>query len=69
LAELSRVTLKMKRSNRAEEKVNLAINITDTCVRVCADSVRDRYAMVKEEDLLERVRERIMYLRRRKREV
>jgi hypothetical protein len=61
--------LKTKRSDLAEEKVNLAINITDTCVRICTDSVRDSHPMVKEEDLLECVRERIMYLRRRKREV
>jgi len=61
--------LKTKRSDLAEERVNLAINITDTCVRVCADSVMDMIPTVKEEDLLESVRERIMYLRRRKREV
>jgi len=59
----------MKRSDLAEERVNLAVNITDTCVRVCADAIRDKYAAVKEEDLLERVRERIAFLRRRKREV
>jgi len=59
----------MRKSDLAEEKVNLAINITDTCVRVCADAIRDKYATVKEEDLLEGVRERIAFLRRRKREV
>ena len=61
--------MKTKRSDLAEEKVNLAINITDTCVRICTDSVRDSHATVKEEDLLKHVRERITYLRRRRHEV
>jgi len=59
----------MRKNDLAEERVNLAINITDACVRVCADAIRDKYATVKEEELLERIRERIAFLRRRKREV
>jgi len=66
---LSKGTLKTRSSSLAEERVNLAISITDACVHVCADAVRDRYKIVKEEDLLERIRARIMYQRRRKREV
>jgi len=48
--------------------VNLAISMTDVCVRVCADAVRDRYPTIKEEELLERVKERIMFGRKRERE-
>jgi len=69
LIELSRSRLKLERGNLAEERVNLAIDITDVCVRVCADAVRDRYPAAKEEEILERVRERIVYGRRREREV
>lgn len=54
---------------KPEEKVNLAIGMTDVCVRVCADAVRDRYRTIKEEELVERVRERLMYGKLRGREV
>lgn len=50
---------------KPEEKVNLAIGMTDACVRVCADAVRDQYGTINEGELLERVRERIMYAKRR----
>ncbi|MFH0848158.1 MAG: hypothetical protein V1857_01480 [archaeon] len=61
--------MKPKTGGLAEERVNLAIDITDACVRVCADAVRDEQPKMKEEQLLERVRERITYGRRRPREV
>jgi len=54
---------------KPEEKVNLAISMTDTCVRVCADAVKDRYRTIREEELIERVRERIVYGKRRRSEV
>jgi len=46
---------------KPEEKVNLAIGMSDVCVHVCAEGVRDRYPHINEEELVERVRERIMY--------
>jgi len=61
--------LKPKADNLAEERVNLAINMTDACVRVCADGVRDEQPKMKEKELLKRVRERIAYGRRRECEV
>jgi len=48
-----------------EEKVELAIGMTDVCVRICAEAIRTRYPAIKEEDLVERVRERMMYGKRR----
>jgi len=50
---------------KQEEKVNLAIGMTDVCVRICADAVRDRCLTIKEEELVERVRDRIPYGKRR----
>ncbi len=44
-----------------EEKVNLAISLSDACVQVCVDSVRDRNSKIGEDELLERVRERISF--------
>ena len=54
---------------KPEEKVNLSIGMTDVCARVCADAVRERSRVVKEEELIEQVRARIMYGKRRHREV
>ena len=50
---------------KPEEKVSLAIAMTDVCVRVCADAVRDQNPGINEVELIERVRERIMYSRQR----
>lgn len=67
--ELPEATLKKNERRIAEKRVNLAINMSDVCVRISSDAVRDRNPRVKEEELLELVRERIMYGRRRVREV
>jgi hypothetical protein len=50
---------------KPEEKVNLAINMIDVCVCICADSIKDRDKSITEEELLERVRARIMHGKRR----
>jgi len=52
---------------KPEEKVNLAIGMTDVCVRVCADGIRDLNPDIREEELMERVRERIGFGKRRQR--
>ncbi len=67
--ELPKDTLKQTKRSLAEKKVNLAINMTDVCVRISSDAIRDRYPRVNEVELLERVRKRIRYGRRREREV
>ncbi len=54
---------------RPAEKVNTAIYMSDVCVRVCADSIKDENPMVSEEELVERVRERISFGKRSQREV
>ena len=54
---------------KPEEKVNLSINMTDTCIQICFNALKDRDETIKEEELLEKVRERIMYNRRRHFEV
>jgi len=40
--------------------------MSDVCIRVCADGVRDQNPGISEEELIERVRERLMFDRRRK---
>jgi len=51
---------------KPEERVNLAIGMSDVCVRVCADGVRDQNPGISEEELIERVRERLMFGKKRK---
>jgi len=54
---------------KPEEKVNLAINMTDVCLRICTEGIREQHPDITEKELVERVRERIQYARRRRREV
>ena len=54
---------------KPEEKVNLAINMTDVVLRICADSIRDQNPNITEDQLREKVRERIMYQKRQHHEV
>jgi len=51
------------------ERVDLAVGMSDVCVRVCADGVRDQNPGISEEELIERVRERLMFDKGRKSEV
>jgi len=51
---------------KPEKKVNLAIGMTDVCVRICADGIRDQNPDLREEELMERIRERIGFGKLRK---
>lgn len=50
---------------KPEDRVNLAVDMSDVCIRVCADGVRDQNPGISEEELIERVRERLMFSKRR----
>jgi hypothetical protein len=54
---------------KPEDKVNLSISMTDACVHICADAAKDQGEAIKEDEIMERVRERIMYKKRRHHEV
>lgn len=49
---------------RPEEKVNMAIDMTDACVRICAEGIRAQFPDITEQELIERLRERIEWSRR-----
>jgi hypothetical protein len=51
---------------KPEERVNLAVGMSDVCVRVCADGVRDQNLGISEGELIERVREGLLFGKRRK---
>ncbi len=54
---------------KPEEKVKCAINMTDTCVRICVDGIKDQNPKITEDELLERVSERVRFGRSQHREV
>jgi len=55
---------------KPEEKVNMAIDMTDTSVRICAEGIRAQHPHITEEELIERLRERFAWMKRwRRREV
>jgi len=49
---------------KPEEKVAVAVDMTDACVRVCADGIRAQYPGISEEELLARLRERLEWGKR-----
>ena len=49
-----------------EEKVAIAIDMTDACARVCASGIRDRSPGISDEELLSRLRERLEWSKRRR---
>lgn len=49
---------------KPDEKVAVAIDMTDACVRVCADGIRAQYLGISEEELLAKLRERLEWGKR-----
>jgi len=44
---------------KPEQKVLIAIDMTDGCMRVCADGIRQQFPGISDEKLLEKLRERL----------
>jgi hypothetical protein len=54
---------------KPEEKVAIAMDMTDACVRICAEGIKAQCPSISEEELLEKLRERFEWSKRwRKRE-
>lgn len=49
---------------KPEEKVMIAIDMTDSCVQVCADGIRQQYPGISEQELIEKLRERLQWSKR-----
>ncbi|MCK4424950.1 hypothetical protein KAU93_04620 [Candidatus Bathyarchaeota archaeon] len=45
------------------------ISMVDACTRICADGIRDRNKNISDKELMEKLRDRILYNKRRHREV
>jgi hypothetical protein len=54
---------------RPDEKVDAAIYLSDVCVHICVDSIKDEDRTISGRDLMKRVRERISFSRNRQSEV
>jgi hypothetical protein len=55
---------------KPEGKVNIAIDMTDACVRVCAEGIIAQCPNIEDNELLKKLRERIEYAKKwRRREV
>ncbi|MCL5877271.1 MAG: hypothetical protein M1540_05615 [Candidatus Bathyarchaeota archaeon] len=46
---------------KPDQKVQIAIDMTDGCMRVCADGIRQQFPGISDEALLDKLRERIKW--------
>ena len=44
---------------KPEQKVQIAIDMTDGCMRICADGIRQQFPGISDASLLEKLRERL----------
>jgi hypothetical protein len=49
---------------KPEERVNLAIGMSDVCIRVCAEGVRAQFPNISNKELMEKLRERFAWSKR-----
>jgi hypothetical protein len=49
---------------KPEEKAAMALEMSDFCVRVCAEGIRAQHPDISEEELLARLRERLEWCKR-----
>jgi len=49
---------------KPEERVNLAVRMSDVCVRICAEGIRAQFPGISKKELLEKLRERIAWCKR-----
>ena len=48
---------------KPDEKIAIAIDMTDACVCICADGVRTQNPDISEEELVEKLRERLEWIK------
>lgn len=48
----------------SEEKVDLAVGMSDTCISVCAEGIRVQRPGIGDEELVERLRDRFEWMKR-----
>jgi hypothetical protein len=51
---------------KSEDKVQMCIDMTDVCVNICASGIRSQYPGISEEELLEELRLRLQWAKRKR---
>jgi hypothetical protein len=51
---------------KPEEKVAIAMDMTDACVRICADGIKAQNPGISEEELIGKLRERLEWIKRKR---
>jgi hypothetical protein len=49
---------------KPEDKVKLAIDMTDACVSICAEGIRAQYSGISDEELIDKLREHMNWAKR-----
>lgn len=49
---------------KPEQKVLICMDMTDGCVRICADGIRSQFPDITEEEVIEKLRERLEWSKR-----
>ena len=47
-----------------EEKVAIMMDMSDSCIHICADAIRNQNPNITEQELIEKVRERLDFAKR-----
>lgn len=55
-----------KQGLKPEERVNLAVNMSDVVVRICMEGVKAQHPNISDEELVEKVRERLLFGKNRR---
>lgn len=54
------------RGLKPEDKVTMTICMSDACVRICAEGIRAQFPNITDEELLEKLRERLDHNRKQR---
>jgi hypothetical protein len=49
---------------KPEEKVRICMDMIEGCVRICAGGIRNQFPSISEEELMEKLRERLQWSKR-----
>ncbi|HLN44246.1 MAG: hypothetical protein ACM3WQ_06660 [Chloroflexota bacterium] len=54
-------------SLKPKEKIALCIDMTDTCIQICAASIQQQNPNISQEELIEQIRQRLVWTKRHRR--
>ena len=48
------------------EKVRICIDMTDGCIRICAEGIRNQFPGISQEELIQKLRDRLQWSKQRR---